>query len=126
MKRITFECGICGWYGLPKAHSGAVDCIAQYRAYVEELKSLLPRGEQVLCAPISRDGTARLWIEGQPDEDSLTRLITYLEFTRTAWTPEAERPKTLGDSDLSRPTTEAVGGVAVCPSNDDGLAEKAN
>lgn len=81
------------------------------RAYVEELKSLLPRGEQVLCAPISRDGTARLWIEGQPDEDSLTRLITYIEFMRRAWcSPKAEEPKSL-DPDSSRPTPEEVGGV---------------
>lgn len=79
-------CRICGWEGV--LHQGAVDCIAQYRLLVDDLRRLLPRGKQVLSAPIDRDVTARLWIDGEATAVGLDRLVTYIEFMKKAWHPE--------------------------------------
>ena len=87
MTQWTFNCKICGWENLPEQHAGAVDCIRQYRALVDELRGLLPQGKQVMNAPLDRDTTARLWIEGESTSDGLDRLIRYIQFMKEAWFP---------------------------------------
>lgn len=96
-QRATYDCKICGWTGLPYQHGGAVDCIAEYRRLVEELRSLLPKGKQVLLASLERNSEARVWIDGPITTAALTRLITLIEFMREAW----------GEDDPPAPTEEA-------------------
>ena len=104
MQRTTYECKICGWKGLPYQHGGAVDCIAEYRRLVDELRGLLPKGKQVLLASLERHSEARVWIDGPITNGALTRLITLIEFMREAWgedapAPTQEAPECLSISD---------------------------
>jgi hypothetical protein len=92
------------------SHQGTVDCINALRQWVIELQALLPMGEQVLCASLSREASARLWIEGPITYDSLTRLLKFIEFMREAWTEEAEG-ETAEEIPPSHLTLKAVGTV---------------
>jgi hypothetical protein len=100
------QCRICGMV-VKNNHQGAVDCINALRQWVIELQALLPIGEQVLRASLSREASARVWIEGPITCDGLARLIKFIEFMREAWTEEAERPKQ-ESCDPSRSITEAI------------------
>jgi hypothetical protein len=111
MSKTTYECKICGFTGLPYQHVGAVDCIAEYRRLVDELRSLLPQGKQVLCAPLDRETTARLWIDGPSTDAGLDRLITYVTFMRKAWF-EPEEKATDGESECLSFSSETIDGQA--------------
>lgn len=112
-EQTTWTCRICGLSGLLSRHYGAVDCINQYRLWVQDLQSQLPRGEQVMVSAIERGSSAQIWIDGEITLKGLDRLATLVRFMQEAWGEDekAERPKTLGDSDLSRSTTEAIEGA---------------
>lgn len=114
MSEQVQTCKICGIGGLLSPHRGTVDCINQYRALVEDLRLQLPRGEQVMVSAIERGTSAQIWIDGEITVKGLDRLATLIRFMQEAWAEDenAERSKTLSDSDLSRPTTEAIGVVA--------------
>lgn len=79
------DCRICGWAGMAAYHRGAIDCINAYRAYVDELQRLLPKGDQVLLTTIARDVTARLWIDGEVTDAALDRLLIFIGFMKEAW-----------------------------------------
>lgn len=81
-------CRICGWTKALTRHRGSVDCLNDYRAYVEELRAQLPRGKQVMVTPIDRDASVQVWIDGEITYDGLSRLITMIGFMREAWTEE--------------------------------------
>lgn len=91
------DCRICGWTGMRARHAGAVDCINAYRAYTDELRALLPQGKQVLCASLSRDSMARLWIEGEITYESLERLLTFIRFMQEAWTSDIVAEKKIAE-----------------------------
>lgn len=82
------NCRICGWEGAALYHKGAVDCINAYRAYVEDLRSQLPRGKQVMACSIERGASAQVWIDGDVTFKGLERLITMIRFMQEAWTEE--------------------------------------
>lgn len=84
----TYDCKICGWTNLRWPHQGAVDCIAAYRAYVEELQALLPKGKQVCLGSIARNSTVRIWIEGPITQFGLERAKRYIEFMQEAYGPD--------------------------------------
>lgn len=84
----TAQCRICGMVGT--GHQGTVDCINALRQWVVDLQSLLPEGKEVLRSTITREATARVWIDGEITHAGLTRLIQFIEFMREAWTEETE------------------------------------
>lgn len=88
MNERRWDCKICGWTGLPYPHSGSVDCINQYRALVEDLRSQLPRGRQVMVSTLERDTSAQVWIDGNITFKGLGRLIILIQFMQEAWTED--------------------------------------
>jgi len=66
-------------------HKGTVDCINAYRAYVEDLRSQLPRGKQVMVCTLERETSAQVWIQGDITFKGLDRLITLIRFMQEAW-----------------------------------------
>lgn len=92
MSAVTDSCRICGWPAALTRHRGSVDCLNDYRAYVEELRAKLPRGKQVMVASIERNTDVQVWIDGEITFNGLTRLITMVEFMREAWTEDVPSP----------------------------------
>lgn len=93
MSEVSDNCRICGWPNALKRHLGSVDCLNDYRTYVEELRSQLPRGKQVMVVSLERSTDAQLWIEGEITFKGLSRLITFIEFMREAWTNDEPIPE---------------------------------
>lgn len=86
--KLKDACRICGWPGALYRHRGSVDYLNDYRAYVEELRTQLPRGKQVMVATIERGASAQVWIDGDITFKGLERLITMIRFMQEAWTEE--------------------------------------
>lgn len=84
------NCRICGWEGAALYHKGSVDCVNAYRAYVEDLRSQLPRGKQVMVCSIERGASAQVWVDGNITFKGLDRLITMIRFMQEAWTEEMQ------------------------------------
>ena len=81
---MATDCRICGWPKMDYYHKGALDCINEYRNYVQDLLSQLPQGKLVMATPIERDTTIQLWINGEITFEGLNRLITALGFMKQA------------------------------------------
>lgn len=84
---MNYTCKMCGWQSNYN-HISMVDCVNQYRAYVEELHGLLPQGKQVCLGSIDRDSTVRIWIEGPITQFGLEHVKKYVEFMQQALGPD--------------------------------------